>query len=355
MQLHYLGRQIQRCQRNILWVCGVLLCALGLPFVVKWRYFANYLRGPVPLTATELQSIQHAESLPHYFVTLQGGVASETGLAEVEERRNPSSNELDERTPHSEILLVPLGDQRLAVKAPLGQRGSDWHGGLHTLDRELKQQLSRALATTGPGAPPRLLPVYLDATGFRRPGHIALSILLPAMAIVLWAMARAARRYRNILTHPILTKIERYGPPQTVLQQIDQEAEAAGGHMETGLTLVTASYLIFGGEYRVEIVRFVDIVWAHAQVLEHRKLGVTVGREHWLCVYEKSGQKVDLPAPGRTPRGLLKIIHERAPDAIIGHSDEVAALWARDRDHLVAQVESAARRGSKTPANKPTE
>lgn len=48
MQIHYLGRQIRRCQRNILFVCSVLLCALLLPFVVERRYFADYVAIILP-------------------------------------------------------------------------------------------------------------------------------------------------------------------------------------------------------------------------------------------------------------------------------------------------------------------
>jgi len=348
MQIHYLGRQIRRCQRNILFVCAGLLCALLLPFFVQRRYFANYVLGPVPFPASDLPSIHQAESLPRYFVTLRGATAAETGITEVDVRRNRSSHAEQERTLRSELLVTRVGERYLALKVSPGQRGEEWQGGLHTLDRDQSQQLLGALASAD--ARPELWPVYLDATGFRGTGHVALGILLPALSIVLWVMARAAGRYRNPNTHPILKKIERYGDPGTVLLQIDAEAEAAGGHIETGLTLVTASYLIFGGEFRVQIVRFADIVWAHAEVVLQELHGLPVGREHFLCVYEKSGDKLSLPAPGRTPRGLLKIIHERAPGAIIGDSPEVAQMWAHDRDRLIAQVETTARQAGRTPA-----
>ena len=348
MQIHYLGRQICRCQRNILAVCAVLLCALLLPLFVQRRYFENYVLGPLPLSASDLPGIAKAESLSRYFVALRGTALAETGLAEIDVRRNRTSNEVEERTLRSEILLLRIGERYLAIKVPPGQRGSEWQGGLHTLDRDLSQRLlsASALADDRPG----LWPVYLDATGFRSPGHVALALILPALSVVLWVMARAAGRYRNLRTHPLRKKIERYGDPESVLLQIDAEAQAAGGHIETGLTLVTASYLIFGGEFRVEIVRFADIVWAHAELFEQQKLGITVRREHSLCVYEKSGDQISLPAPGRTPRGLLKIIQERAPGAIIGHHPEVAKMWAHDRGRLLAQVEATARRASETAA-----
>lgn len=327
--MHYIERQIRRCERNVLLGCGGALLGLLLPFFGWPRYFENYLRGAVPLSADELSAVTQAEARARYFVRLRGEQVQDTGFVEVSETRNQYSRELKRREAVGDYLLLHVGERRLLVQAPPGQRSGEWTGGLHSLPPRLRDSVLVPLQERDPATAARLLPVYLDATGFRRPGHLVLAIVLPLLLGVFWRTWRALRRYVDIEQHPLLAKIASYGDPRLVLPHIDEEARAAGGYMAAGLTLVTPSYLIHGSEFHVEIVRFSDIVWAYAAEAPQHLHSPPADREHALCIYEKSGTWLELRLRGRPPRGLLKIIAERSPDAVIGWDDRLAAEWAK--------------------------
>jgi hypothetical protein len=79
----FIGKQIDRCDRNIFLVnLGLILVPLiiGLNTV---RYWNNFVSGPTSIDAQALSRIKNVDNLDHYFVTVKGRQVIDTGAEQI--------------------------------------------------------------------------------------------------------------------------------------------------------------------------------------------------------------------------------------------------------------------------------
>src|ERR1044072_3830736 len=96
---HIIGTHIKRVNRNLLVVNAVILAVLALIVFGTARYLYNFFFGPFSMSRQALLATQDPGKGFKYYVTVEGDAAHDTGVTQVEQRRNKYTHEVSsERT-----------------------------------------------------------------------------------------------------------------------------------------------------------------------------------------------------------------------------------------------------------------
>jgi hypothetical protein len=252
---HYIGRQIRRCNRNLL-VPNLLLLVLvlALAFLAR-RYLYNFFLGPFPMDHKSLLEVTNPDELSRYFVTLKpsrtrGGGASQPG---VENGKNEE--------PRKEVGILLIWDavdekfRFLLVKHPPDPLARKVSGALVEVPDELTQHWIQPLEAHYPRLRGNFLrTVCLDAGWFRLPGYIGLALGVPLVLFAAWNVLRALARVLHPEKHPLVSQLARLGPPQEVASAIQQEVSREAPRASAGCPIATRSWLLKPTWFGLEVI-----------------------------------------------------------------------------------------------------
>jgi hypothetical protein len=83
-------------------------------------------------------------------------------------------------------------------------------------------------------------------------------------------------------------------------------------------------------------IRFEDVVWFHQLTTQTRTNGIPTGKHYSIVVYARNGRKTIMQMPLARIAPALQTIHERAPWALAGYSDELRSQWKKRPAEVVA-------------------
>jgi hypothetical protein len=326
-----------RCLRRV--GAGILVVAVATGFVVQQRrYFRNFFGGPYSFDAAELNAIDDPSTTTRYFARVKGAEAIDTGVRAFSVRKR-GGVEIS-RTTTGSYYLLPVGDHFLLCKSSAGVRDG-YEGELAPIPAELAAEVYSTPETAA--MRDRAYPYYLDDASFRVPGVVAIVTLL-AVIFLLKRLAHPAWKYVNDpSSHPLVTRAKTWPDPIGTVASAQQEAGAVRYYGGAGWR-VTDRFLIQSSFFRFNILRLADLLWAYKKVTQH-SVNFIPTRKTYETVLACYGGTAVIPADAAVAQLILAFAAERAPWAIVGYSDELAAAFKKDSSGFAATVEQRRRGG----------
>ncbi len=322
---------IRRSNRNqlFLWGLGLVLVLVAISFSVNQYY--NLIKGPFEVTSDYITSIEDVTHLDQFYVTIKGDQTLDTGFSETS-----TTNGI--QTGKAYYKAVVLGDRLLLVKSGNAENLDSYSGALTTIPSSEQREVLDAIGREIPNAKDAFLPFMMDANEFRNisfGGMIAAAI---ALLVSLWGVLRSISRVVSHERHPIWRKLERFGEPAGIADQIASEISGA----ETvGKAQVTRNWLIAAQKSTLDVTQLKDIMWVYKKIISGRG-----GRRVSALIYDRYGQLSTVNGKEAQIDETLRGIAQRMPWIAIGYSAEIQAAWTKDRAGFIAAVDQRKKQAS---------
>ncbi len=335
------GRHIRRGTRNLFWTNLLLGSGVLVLFGLSRGYWYNFACGPFEVAREEVSGLRSADDLCRYYVRVDGREIVPAGWQDIERHVNRRTGQVDRETVVAEYALLALGEKFLIVKHRAGWRPDrEAVGRLITIPEAVQRDLIQPTAARHPRAAGLLLPVMLDATGFRGVGYILLAVGIPLGLFAGWNVARALVRWGDPEQHPSAWALVRYGVPAEVAEAIDAEVADAGGCVVAGRTTVTRSWLLVPTTFGLTAYHLGEAVWAYKCTTQHLANGIPTGRSYAAVCHFRDGRVAKLAVKSETlAERLVAALVRRAPWLLAGYSAELEAAWKKDRGQVLALVD----------------
>jgi hypothetical protein len=344
---HYIGRQIRRANRNLLWANGLLvLLVLGVGFLTR-NYLYNFFFGPFPLDPKTLLEIKDPKDRLQYFVAVQS-VRIFPGLGQqIRQTLDKNTRTVKNETVVAEYAVALIKDEKnqrfrgLVVKTSGKISGEAVDGALVEMPQDVRSQIvdpeEAKAGDRGRGL--ILRTVMLDATGFRTPGYWGLGFALPILAFGLWNVLRGLRRAVNPERHPLVTALVRFGAPAEVAQAIQEEVEQEAPNAGLSQTVLTRSWLLRPSHFGLKVIHLEDVVWVYKKVTKHSTNGVPTGTTYATVINQRSGASLEIGGSEQSTGELIQRICNSVPWILAGFDQQVAGLYQKKREVVVGIVD----------------
>jgi Family of unknown function (DUF6709) len=331
-----IGRQIRRSSRNLIIWNGLLLAGVIVFFSLTARCYYNFLFGPFPLDRDAVVKLKD-DNLSEYFVTVESDFCQDTGVPFMK------TGKRGRKYVGGRYLLLDMKDSWLVVKVGNNAAAEKkWTGTIANLSPEARSDLGGVLGFNrfGPqaGAKP-LLPVMLDATGFRLLGYIGLAIAVPAGLLSVWNLFKGVSRLSNIEKHPLAQRLKKYGEPAEVAEKIQVEYDSQD-RMEIGKATFTRSWMLHPTTFGVDSVFLGDAVWSYKSVTQHYHNGVPTGKTYTGHICDIHGSQVGVQLKNEQMCDeFVMAVAERVPWALIGFDKTREEMWKHNKPAIYEMAE----------------
>jgi hypothetical protein len=334
----FIGKQINRTNRNILITnLGILSIPLAIG-IIGGQYWQNFFAGPASISGVDLVAIKDIESMKRDYVSIKGDQTIDTGVEEITttKRRGVTTGS----RVSANIVALKLNDRILIVKAkPENVKDSSFTGQLKPLPVDLEGRVVTPVVQKNPGLKTMFLPYMLDQQAdYQFGGYFGLFIGIPCAAFALWNLQKVGRRWGKPENHPIAKQISVAGEAETVAAQVEAELSAPTAHT-VGKTTITPSWLFQPTTYGMNALRLEDLVWFYHKVTTHRTNGIPTGKTYSTVLYDRSGRTFEMNSSEQQVQEILTILYDKAPWAISGYSDDLQKMWKKERSSLISAVD----------------
>lgn len=311
---------------TLVFIGGVLLATSDR------RYVANFFLGPYKLAQADLDSIADVELTPRYYASVSGEKVLDTGIRQYTVRTRAGVETSREESGAYRALV--LGNRFLIVRTE-GEESQVAEGKLAPWPAELDEQLfetkeMQALRSS-------FYPFYLDGDSFRRPGFVAIAIGVVFLLLFAWKAVPAWRAMRDPERDPLAKRIAAWGDPMGVAVEAEREFEnpllKGGAGWRCG-----SKYLVQSRFFTFNVLRFSDVLWGYKKVTKHSVNFIPTGKTYEAIV-NCYGGTATIPGKEKKVHELLEFVEQRAPWAIFGFSDELAATFSKRQQDFASSVE----------------
>ena len=296
------------------------------------RYIANFLRGPYPLAQADLDSIRDVSSTPRYYARVAGEKAYETGLRQY---RVHTRNGVETGREEAGAYRALVFGKRFLVVRTAGNESQIVEGKLATFPSDVENELfqnkeMRSLRSS-------FYPFFLDGDSFRRPGYVVLGVGLLFLVLFAWQVVPAWRALRDPERHPLARRIAAWGDPMAVAVESEREFENPLLKCRAGWRF-GKKYLVQSRFFSFNVLRFQDVLWGFKKITKHSVNFIPTGKTYEAIV-ACNGGTATIPAKEEKVHEILAFVQQRAPWAIFGFSDELAATFNKRRQDFAGSVE----------------
>lgn len=324
---------INRSNRNrlILSLVGiVVVLAIG---ALSWRYFYNFFLGPFPITHQDLLATTDPGAPTKYFVTVEGDDVVDTGVQEITESRRGGSQRVT-----ASFMALLVDDRILIVKAPSDAAVTTFTGALASMPSDVRTEIVEDAVQDSPDLRDAFLPFMLDTDGFRTIGYVGLAVGIPVFLLCILGAVQAVQRSSDPLKHPIMKSLGRFGPPQQVVSEIENDLFMP--HEKFGDLHLTPGWLVHTPAAALGATRLEDTVWIYKQVTQRRVNGVPAGKTFAALVFDRHGSMLTIPGKNEEAVDqMLQAVLNRAPWSLAGYNQEVEKAWKSNRASVIAAVD----------------
>jgi hypothetical protein len=328
MEESYISRHVARTNRNLFVVNALVLATIALIAFAHRNYLYNFARGPFPGDETALVAAAEHGAKQELFV-VEGNVAP-TGVQETKDGR-----------PTASFLVMPVGAHFALLKVPVGDVPSAgahfrFAGGKAPIPAYLQTHVINTLPLLTRRA---VLPYVLD-DDYRSVGYYEIGLAALFALIALWNLWKVFRRQTlGASVHPIMKNLARFGSPEHLASQIEDDFRFAESE-KLGRVRLSKSWLAAENMFDVQFQRLSDLVWLHTHVTKHSVNFIPTGKTWRVMVYDRTGVCNQVTVRNEhDAHALIKRLVARAPFAIAGYDAKLAALWKKDRGALIAAVD----------------
>jgi hypothetical protein len=337
----FIGKQVQRVNRNFLIATLLLLAvpAVTAAFSYKWAY--NVFFGPFPIQASELEKVQDLGGRWENYFTVKadpGLPALDTGAREGTKKKGMTTK----------WLVLPAGRRLLFVQAPIGHEGDEYVGYLAPL-RDADKDLINQLDGKSPGLKRTLLPYKLNSEYGYRGQFAAMAgvLVVPFLLGALWVFGVFLLRRLAPDRHPVLRALAPYGEPGEVRKQI--EADFDGPTLRIGRLQLTRDWLLSVRSWGLDVARVEDVVWAYKRVVRGEGASISA----MICT--RQGATFGIQGKDKDVDAMLKVLTECVPWALFGYDPRLDTFWSSEPQKLAAIVDERRRQFQAAPGTSPPE
>jgi hypothetical protein len=334
----FIGKHIQRSNRNML-TSNLALLAVPVAIVaIGGGYWFNFFGGPKTTPATTINQLKEGQTIANDYVSVKGDKTIDTGVTEITTttRRGVKTGE---RTSANMVALA-LGDRLLIVKAkPANAKDTNFTGKLKPIPSDLYAQLITPVVTKNPGAKEMFVPYMLDQVeDYKFGGYMGLALGLPCAALAIWNLQKVGRRWGKPENHPIAKQLSADGDAATIASQVEQEVNAPNTHTISNTT-ITPNWVFRKTTYSLDALRLEDLVWFYQKVTTHRTNGVPTGKTYSTMLFDRAGRTFEMNANESQVQEIMTILYDKAPWAISGYSDDLQKMWKKERESMISAVD----------------
>ncbi len=332
MPTDYVQKAIRRSNRNILIASLLGLVVLVAAAALSYRYLVGFFKGPEEVAKPALLALKTPDQLTNYYVTVKGDDAEYTGYQRV------STSDSGPKTVKGSFMALLFNDRYLLVEVPGESRtaASQYTGALVPIESGIPSQVIGEYEKDS-GMTGAALPFMLDTSDFRSNGYIGLGVGLIVFLLCVWGLSKVIRRSGNPASHPIMRALGRFGEPEQVAEQINQEMSAP--HEALGSLHLTPHWLVNSAGVSLAATRLEDVVWVYGKVAQHRTNGVPTGKTYSTLIWDRYGKNVTVTGKEKAMQDALQAVYRRAPWAIVGYRADVEKAWKSNRPSVLAAVE----------------
>jgi len=317
-------------RRVVVWtlvLVGFVVVATG-----DRRYIANFLSGPYALAQADLDSIGDVTSTPRYYARVTAERVIDTGIREYTVHTHSGVETSREEAGAYNAFV--LGDRYLVVKTGADEP-SVAEGKLVPWTSDLETQLfdtkdMRSLR-------PRFYPFYLDSDSFRRAGFVVIGVGIVFLLLFVWQAMPAWRAWRNPERHPLWKRVAQWGDPLGIALEAEHDYENSLMRGKAGWRLGN-KFLVRSTFFTFNVLRCCGATRGYKKITRHSVNFIPTGKTYEAIVACYGGTAT-IAGKEKKVNELLTFVQQRAPWAIYGYSDQLAATFNKHRQDFAGSVE----------------
>jgi hypothetical protein len=327
----FIGRQIQRTNRNLFVLGLTFLGVIAIVCASTWRDTHNVLFGPFAADAQQLASIADPNAVPRYYLKIQADSASSAEFQEVNSHNRVTA----------EVMVLAVGDRLLLAKTPSTTDQLSFKGTIGPVPSELRDGIINLWDQKHPEARGAFLPYMLDATGIWNSDTICSAALELIIGIIgLAFVGIALYRWAQPAKHPLLKRLQTYGLLNDVRMRIDSELRSEGGGERFGKFLhITSNWVVQAPPYKTDVMQTRDVIWAYEKVTQQRHNGVPVRKIYSAILRDSKGRSMEVTGKRDSVPVLLQSLQRRMPWILVGFSKDLETLWKKQRPQFFQMME----------------
>ena len=317
-------------RRVVVWTLG--LVGGVLLATSDHRYIVNFLGGPYKLERADLDSIRDVTATPRYYARVAGDRVLDTGLRQYTVRTQAGVETSREEAAAYHALVI--GNHYLVVRTA-GPESRQAEGKLVPWPEDLENELfdskdMRSLRSS-------FYPFYLDTGSFRRPGFVGIGVAIVFLLLFIWQALPAWGAWRDPERHPLAQRIAKWGDPIGSAVEAEHEfnnslLRGKHGWRFGNKLLVRSSFFSFN------VLRLQDVLWAYKKITKHSVNFIPTGKTYEAIVHCYGGNAT-IPGSEKKVNEMLTFVQQRAPWAIYGYSEPLAATFNKQRQEFARGVE----------------
>ena len=323
---------MRRTNRNLFVLVIILVAAVVLMSGGLRKYLGSLLQGARPASNAVLTKIANVDDLEADYFTVQGDKNFDTGY---EAYTIEDGSSVKKYT--AEFRLLRMGDHYLIVKtATRSDKRLKFTGLLESLAPagEVFQGVTEDLKKADPNA--KLYPFVLHAGNSP---SIWLALIFGALVLVmLWYVSQWARRAMGLQNHPLAARLKPYGDFAAVETSVNKDLESKDA-VRSGGTRIMDNWLLRTNRFSLNLIPLGDIAWAYSKVTQHRTNGIPTGKSFSAVIYSQNQPELEIALKKKQAEPFLEALHERAPWAVYGFTEDLKAAWQKDRSGFLGHVE----------------
>ena len=326
-------KAIRRSNFNQLLVSTLALAGiLGVGALSVIPFFLAMVTQPHELDLEDL--LQASPEQPQYWVTIRGDYIIDTQYSYTEDEF------LEGGQPHYGALAID--DTYLFVEqiGTIKERDDVFTGHLMAMESQVENDIvSLWVGARRDVSRGDVLPVMLVT--YHRQWYAGGVVWLLLFLGFSYLFLRAILRYLSPSRHPMLSDLNTFGDPEKVIDEVYDDLKVYG---ETdGALQFGRRWMLYNPKSDFRPFPYKDLMWAHKYSVTNKRYGITVSKTHHINLYTRDGKMRQFQAKEPQVDGWLRKIGEKSNGTVIGWSDQILAMWNKQRDEFIHTVDERAK------------
>lgn len=335
---NFIGRQIRRCNRNLLLTNLLLLGAIVAYIAYNSRYLVNFVRGAEDISNTELANIHGPTDRARFFVSVHGEKSFDSGIQSIEQTVDKYTNKVESTKVNADYRILVAGNRLLIVKADPQASGETFTGALEPIPPSVYDNVVRPAMKEEPTLEGAFLPVMLNANDYREEGWWTLGVALPLLALIGWNIWKWQRRSFDFTRHPIYWRLTWFGPVSDAIERVET-AMRMNQLEKIGKARIYGPWLFTKSTFGLTYFHLPDVVWLYQKVTRHYTNLIPTGKSFSVLLNDRHGYTAEIRLNKKSAEALMGRILQQNPWIIAGYTDELKKLWGSQRAGFIAAVD----------------
>ncbi|MGA8073143.1 MAG: DUF6709 family protein [Candidatus Acidiferrales bacterium] len=329
----FIGQRIAATTKTLRHVgLGLLLVGVFLGLLCATT-LVKVLRGPAQISESDLLGMNGGSFDMRSYATVEGRDTLSTGITSI--LKTTRDGGVESETTTGEYMAMVVGKHILVVKARPGQIAQKYTGTIVPLPDNLKKELFSV--GSDPDLQAATLSIMLDTTDTHGDGITFLYIIVGLLILSgLWATFQSTRRAESPERHPLCKALSKYGPPYSLVPQIDAEVSAAAATL--GNATFTRSWIISCYLGRSFVMRRDEIVWIYKKRTRHSVNFIPTGTTYALVLRDARGKQLEISNAEENVNNFLSSLAAQTPWVIFGYDQKLKKLYDGRRNEFVEAV-----------------